>query len=1058
MASVRKNSKIDFYKLTTLPKVETTGKSKDAVRQRQLETGFRLQTLALNRLGTTVNSMGKSMQQLRDVQFAIFKTVDRQSKKDFKAVFNLPTVGGKGKEPGEKVQQERVKTNPWWADLMDLISMALGGLLAGAAFKWLSNEENRKKAKEALEKLFDILGVITNFFGTVAYHAIDGLWTLLCDKDASWLDKFGGFVKGFTALGLGLLGIRWLKNPLKILKDFKGAFRFFGKALRKTANKAVTSLKRAGVVALVAGAAWGAYEIFKGDGNEKDEGDDPTKEGAAKGGKLRGYKKGGRVLKGYAKGGFINGPQSGYPVSLDGGKSTAFIGHGLEYVAQKASGGFVVPISTPATKNNPGLMGSRMNEASRMGYDLSGMADGFAKGGRAVEQSADAAMREKGRKGKRSKSDEMLKGFASGGEMSKFDFAKHGKKYRHPGGDFARDGTCTTGVLHTAEKHGVVFGNRADYVTTGSDPNNPRGLMAQVIKKYGWGPAPGLGKSRSIRSPYGNVTSNSLTYAQWGKAVTTGKVPTGALVFSTKMGWDYSGGSSGNDSAIAQEGGKKLWSGYYQYDDTYQGKPIGSVYGPSSKEISVLVHPRGSSAGYDGDTGDGGGGGTTTSALTLTGYAKQRVDAMGGNAFLSKLDEMCKRLKCDTSDMLGKMASESGLLPNNDRNGNAIGLIQFIPSTWAGLGTGKPHSWLRTASGIEQLPYIEKFLKPTFAKAPKDARGMVSTGHVYVSTFLPAFAKDPEDTVIATRDGSGVPGFSAGEVRGWYEGNKGLDGYQPDGSTGTPDGKITIAELAGRISAKKKEYGISGGVTTGVASGPNSGNASTTGSVPKPPIVDPRKTFETMVGSLLGDKNPLSKSSAGSTDQSLKPKKSSTAGAGPSGKSASSSQDKTKDSVAAAGPASPVSSGDHTARQGSPAPAPAAAASPSNVSAASGTSSLGGGTSASAPTAPPSTGTASALTPASPSGSIMTTATQNMLESRNQKRSTTRAAIAAAMQYAEQTNQETARVAMEANKQLHAVSAAAGQRKEQLIPTSKGGNEPKLVSSLNSTFNVLKTF
>ena len=79
-------------------------------------------------------------------------------------------------------------------------------------------------------------------------------------------------------------------------------------------------------------------------------------------------------------GGWINGPQSGYPVSLDGGKSTSFIGHGLEWVGypKKATGGsaFIVPFNTPKTKSNAGLTGQRMKEAANKGYALP-----FAAGG-----------------------------------------------------------------------------------------------------------------------------------------------------------------------------------------------------------------------------------------------------------------------------------------------------------------------------------------------------------------------------------------------------------------------------------------------------------------------------------------------------------------------------------------------------------------------------------------------------------------------------------------------------------------------------------------------------
>ena len=81
-----------------------------------------------------------------------------------------------------------------------------------------------------------------------------------------------------------------------------------------------------------------------------------------------------------ASGGWISGPMSGYPVSLDGGGSTSFIGHGTEWVGMKrAAGGsaFVIPFDTPATKNNKGLTSSRMTQAKSGGYAL----PTFAKGG-----------------------------------------------------------------------------------------------------------------------------------------------------------------------------------------------------------------------------------------------------------------------------------------------------------------------------------------------------------------------------------------------------------------------------------------------------------------------------------------------------------------------------------------------------------------------------------------------------------------------------------------------------------------------------------------------------
>ncbi len=80
-----------------------------------------------------------------------------------------------------------------------------------------------------------------------------------------------------------------------------------------------------------------------------------------------------KTKAGFAKGGWISGPMSGYPVSLDGGRSTSFIGHGTEWVGYKgfaAGGAYVVPFNTPATRKNAGLTSLRMRQAAAGGYAL----------------------------------------------------------------------------------------------------------------------------------------------------------------------------------------------------------------------------------------------------------------------------------------------------------------------------------------------------------------------------------------------------------------------------------------------------------------------------------------------------------------------------------------------------------------------------------------------------------------------------------------------------------------------------------------------------------------
>ena len=79
----------------------------------------------------------------------------------------------------------------------------------------------------------------------------------------------------------------------------------------------------------------------------------------------------GGLLPQMSEGGMIEGPQSGYPVSLDGGKSTAFEGHGTEEVRTKGNDSFVIPIDTPDTKKNPFLTEQRTDEANKLGFSPS---------------------------------------------------------------------------------------------------------------------------------------------------------------------------------------------------------------------------------------------------------------------------------------------------------------------------------------------------------------------------------------------------------------------------------------------------------------------------------------------------------------------------------------------------------------------------------------------------------------------------------------------------------------------------------------------------------------
>ena len=234
-----------------------------------------------------------------------------------------------------------------------------------------------------------------------------------------------------SALGIGKVGgtaedvgnTKTEENwEVKLLQAFtdptKGIISMFGDLIGAVTARALSNVA-GGAVGIVGGAANGIMNTL---GNIWNRGKQFI--GMAHGGQLP------VQPQGFASGGWISGPMSGYPVSLDGGRSTAFIGHGTEWVGMKgfASGGaFVVPFNTPATKGNPGLTTRRLHEASRGGYAM----PRFSMGG-AVSPT--------------------LKGYADGGKVQ-FD----PKKYV--------DGTNTTrGIILNDKEYFVRYGTAGDQV------------------------------------------------------------------------------------------------------------------------------------------------------------------------------------------------------------------------------------------------------------------------------------------------------------------------------------------------------------------------------------------------------------------------------------------------------------------------------------------------------------------------------------------------------------------------------------------------------------------
>ena len=147
-----------------------------------------------------------------------------------------------------------------------------------------------------------------------------------------------------------------------------------------------------------------------------------------------------------------------------------------------------------------------------------------------------------------------------------------------------------------------------------------------------------------------------------------------------------------------------------------------------------------------------------------------------GAEFKAKVIAICAGLGCDPNYLMAAMAFETGntFSPSeqNSRSG-ATGLIQFLPSTAAGLGTSIEA--LARMTAIEQLDYVKKYLSPFSGR-------MRSLSDVYMSILFPVAVGKPDSYVL----------FAAPSRA--YRQNAGLDVNH--------DNQVTKGEAASKVQGR----------------------------------------------------------------------------------------------------------------------------------------------------------------------------------------------------------------------------------------------------------------
>lgn len=375
-------SKINLYKF-----VSTTGIAAASDAKKGDKELVKIQTKqieAVNQLGGVINGISSSLIKIEKIELARAKALAK--KKTFEPDYTTPkkrkfTFAGK--------LLEAFKAPNFLKGLLMMLGALFKMLVGIPILKWLADKKNQQTIVNTFKVIYGVFKAISKFIGGAFVMGINSLAKALKGgENMSTWQRVLLFAKGIVAFGAIIVGLKWL-NPLRIAKTMKEIGRIFKgfnvalfnfrNALR--ARKGLKSLKYGKGVAgtkflsrgpgilkgaAVVGGVVAAGSLFMGgDAEAGEEGEEEVPERKFGGPVGKQYNTGRSISK---YGGMIRGPETGYPVSMDGGKSTSFIGHGTEQVvSDKKGGGYVIPINNAATRANPYLTDYNKAAANMMG-------------------------------------------------------------------------------------------------------------------------------------------------------------------------------------------------------------------------------------------------------------------------------------------------------------------------------------------------------------------------------------------------------------------------------------------------------------------------------------------------------------------------------------------------------------------------------------------------------------------------------------------------------------------------------------------------------------------
>ena len=211
-------------------------------------------TLSFNRIGTSVEGIGNIVEDIsknNKLSQAVLKKqqeVERKNRRleqDRLAEERLEQQSEsqakrKTKEEESRSPQLKKQRKGFLNFLDGFLNPVVGFLgniigigIATSALDWMSDENNRLAFSEFIRKLTFVVKKVWSFIGASVNNIGEG-FSKIIDPDSGFLDRVGGLGQ----MMLGIIGLKYLMNPMSIITDILSVLDLFGNQVEKITDAA----------------------------------------------------------------------------------------------------------------------------------------------------------------------------------------------------------------------------------------------------------------------------------------------------------------------------------------------------------------------------------------------------------------------------------------------------------------------------------------------------------------------------------------------------------------------------------------------------------------------------------------------------------------------------------------------------------------------------------------------------------------------------------------------------------------------------------------------------